>query len=55
MNELKPSTRIKLLISGSDFPEIEKEEMYFFLCELEKEHEQMKQALSKIKDAFEKL
>ena len=55
MNDLKPSTKIKLLISGSDMSESEKKEMYFYICELEKEHEQMKQALSKIKDVFEKL
>jgi hypothetical protein len=55
MSEVKPSTKIKFLISGSNLAEPEKKEMYFYLCELEKEHERMRHVLAKFRDELEKI
>jgi len=55
MSELKKSTKIKLLISGSNLSEKEKKEMYFYFCELEKDLERMKHVLSKLTDALKNL
>ena len=52
MNELKPSTKIKLLISGSDMSESEKKEMYFFLCELEEKNRKLDDQCNVILDAM---